>query len=119
MGPVSARVMAAVAAQGVTTAGPVFAHHLKMDPGTFEFELGVPVRVALHRCGPREAGPLPRSGVARTVLQRLLRRARASMGRVQRVAQGERAQAGTDPLGMLRGGPGSGPDPANWAHRAE
>src|SRR5579864_7406043 len=43
MGPGRQELMAAVAAQGVATAGPWFTHHLKMDPRTFDFEIGVPL----------------------------------------------------------------------------
>jgi hypothetical protein len=32
--------MAAVAAQGIAPAGPWFTHHLRMDPATFDFEIG-------------------------------------------------------------------------------
>ena len=43
MGPGIAELMAAVAAQGIGPTGPWFTHHLKMDPATFDFEIGVPV----------------------------------------------------------------------------
>ena len=36
MGPGISEVMAAVAAQGIGPAGPVFSHHLRMDPATFD-----------------------------------------------------------------------------------
>ena len=40
-GPAVGELMAALAAQGVKPVGAVFAHHLKMSPDTFDFELGV------------------------------------------------------------------------------
>jgi hypothetical protein len=40
MGPGLAELMAAVSAQGIATAGPWFTHHLRMDPETFDFEIG-------------------------------------------------------------------------------
>ena len=43
MGPGYREVMAAVAAQGIAPVGPWFTHHLRMDPDTFDFEIGVPV----------------------------------------------------------------------------
>jgi hypothetical protein len=38
MGPGIAELMAAVAAQGVAPAGPIFSHHFRMDPDTFDCE---------------------------------------------------------------------------------
>lgn len=43
MGPALSEVMATVAAQGLTPSGPWFTQHFKMDPKTFDFEVGVPV----------------------------------------------------------------------------
>ena len=40
-GPAVSELMAALAAQGVKPVGAVFAHHLRMSPDTFDFELGV------------------------------------------------------------------------------
>jgi len=42
-GPAVGELMAALATQGVEPVGAVFAHHLKMSPDTFDFEL------VLHR----------------------------------------------------------------------
>jgi hypothetical protein len=42
-GPAVSELMAALAAQGIEPVGAVFAHHLKMSPDTFDFELGVSV----------------------------------------------------------------------------
>jgi hypothetical protein len=38
IGPGLAEVQAAVAAQGLTSAGPWFTHHLRMGPNVFDFE---------------------------------------------------------------------------------
>lgn len=43
MGPGLAELRAAVAAQGLAANGPWFTHHLRMQPETFDFEIGVPV----------------------------------------------------------------------------
>ena len=42
-GPAVGELMAALAEQGVKPSSPVFAHHLKMSPDTFDFELGVKI----------------------------------------------------------------------------
>jgi effector-binding domain-containing protein len=67
MGPGIAEVMAGVAAQGIVPTGPWFTHHLKMDPATFDFEVGVPVAVPVAASGRVKAGQLPATRVARTV----------------------------------------------------
>jgi effector-binding domain-containing protein len=59
--------MAAVAAQGIAPAGPVFSHHFKMDPEIFDFEVGVPVPKAVSPAGRVSPGELPSRTVARTV----------------------------------------------------
>jgi effector-binding domain-containing protein len=67
MGPAIAEVMAAVVAQGLAPAGPVFSHHLRMDPDTFDFEVGVPVKAPVSATGRVNASQLPAATVARTV----------------------------------------------------
>ena len=66
MGPGIGELMAALAAQGIAPAGPIFSHHLRMDPGTFDFEIGVPVTAPVVAAG-RMKGQLPATRVARTV----------------------------------------------------
>jgi hypothetical protein len=55
-GPAVSELMAALAAQGAEPVGAVFAHHLKMSPDTFDFELGVKVSAPVKATG-RETGP--------------------------------------------------------------
>lgn len=66
-GPAVEELMATLADQGVAPAGPVFAHHLRMDPDTFDFEVGVPVEEPVAEAGRVKAGGLPAATVARTV----------------------------------------------------
>ena len=67
MGPGHAELMETIAAQGIAPTGPWFTHHLRMDPETFDFELGVPISAALAAAGRVIAGELPAATVARTV----------------------------------------------------
>ena len=67
MGPAIGEVMAAVAAQGIAPAGPLFSHHFKMHPDTFDFEVGVPVPKPVAASGRVHASQLPAATVARTV----------------------------------------------------
>lgn len=67
MGRAMGEVMAAVAAQGMAPAGPLFSHHFRMDPGVFDFEVGVPVAAPVAASGRVQAGELPAARVARTI----------------------------------------------------
>src|SRR6516225_3385885 len=66
-GPAVGELMAALAAQGVEPVGAVFAHHLKMSPDVFDFELGVKVSAPVKATGRVKRGELPAAKVARTV----------------------------------------------------
>src|SRR6267143_2051695 len=66
-GPAVGELMAALAAQGVEPVGAVFAHHLKMSPDTFDFELGVKVSAPVKATGRVKPGQLPAVKMARTV----------------------------------------------------
>ena len=67
MGPGVNELMATIAAQGITPAGPWFDHHLKMDPDIFEFEISVPVTAPVAAAGRVKPSQLPAATVARTV----------------------------------------------------
>ena len=59
-------LMSTLQEQGITPAGPWFSHHLRMDPGVFDFELGVPVSSDVTPAGRVKPGQLPAARVART-----------------------------------------------------
>jgi|SRR3954468_6928061 len=67
MGPGYRELMDAVTAQGVAPAGPWLNHHLKNDPGIFDFEISVPVTAPVSPVGRVRMGELPAARVARTV----------------------------------------------------
>ena len=48
-GPAVNELIAAVTSQGIGPAGAVFAHHHRITPDTFDFELGVPVTGAVKK----------------------------------------------------------------------
>jgi effector-binding domain-containing protein len=66
-GPAVGDLMTTLAAQGVEPVGAVFAHHLKMTPDTFDFELGVKVSTPVKATRRVKPGQLPAAKVARTV----------------------------------------------------
>lgn len=67
MGPGLQEVHAALAAQGITPAGPWLTHHLRMDPEVFDFEICVPVAAPVKPVGRVMEGFIPAATVARTV----------------------------------------------------
>jgi effector-binding domain-containing protein len=67
MGPGIAEVLAAIAAQGQTPAGPWLTHHLRVDPEVFDFRICVPVAEAIRPVGRVQAGELAAARVAQTV----------------------------------------------------
>jgi effector-binding domain-containing protein len=114
MGPGIAELMAAVAAQGIGPAGPIFSHHLKMDPGTFDFEIGVPVTGPVTASGRVKAGQLPAATVARTVYHGPYE----GLGPAWAEFEAWIVAAGHTPAPDLWecyvAGPESNPDPATW-----
>jgi effector-binding domain-containing protein len=66
-GPAVGELMQTLAEQGVDPVGAVFAHHLRMTPEVFDFELGVKVSGPVTAAGRVKPGQLPAARVARTV----------------------------------------------------
>ena len=66
MGPAIGETMAAVKAQGVGPVGPWFAHHHKMTPEAFDFDICVPVSAPVAAVGRVKAGLRPPLKVVRT-----------------------------------------------------
>ncbi|RPI85465.1 MAG: AraC family transcriptional regulator [Planctomycetaceae bacterium] len=67
MGAAITELMTAVTAQGISPAGPIFSHHLQMDPAIFDFEVGVPVDRQVASVGRVTAGQLPAGIIARAI----------------------------------------------------
>jgi uncharacterized protein YndB with AHSA1/START domain/effector-binding domain-containing protein len=66
MGAGLTEIMTAVKVQGIGPAGTWFTHHFKMTPGTFDFEICVPVSAPLTPVGRVVNRELPAVKVART-----------------------------------------------------
>lgn len=65
--PAIGEVLAALAAQGVTPAGPMFARHHRVDPAAFDFDVGFPVAAPIAPTGRVVNATLPAARAARTV----------------------------------------------------
>lgn len=67
MGPGIREVLAVIAAQGLTPAGPWFTHHRRRPTDTLDFEISVPVGAIVTPFGRVMPGDWPAMVVARTV----------------------------------------------------
>ncbi len=66
-GPAVGELVSTVQAQKLGPTGPVFAHHLRMVPGRWDFELGVPVSAPVKPSGRVTPGTWRAMRAARTV----------------------------------------------------
>jgi effector-binding domain-containing protein len=114
MGPAIAEVMAVVAAQGITPAGPVFSHHFRMAPDVFDFEVGVPVAVSVSAAGRVVAGELPAATVARTVYHGDYEGLGSAWGEFMDWIAAEGHEPAEDLWECYVAGPEASPDPAAW-----
>ncbi len=114
MGPAIAEVKAALAAQGMLAAGPVFSHHLIMPSAIVDFEIGVPLTEAIRPVGRVEAGQLPATRVARTVYRGGYQGLGAAWAEFNAwiAAQGHRPAASLWECYIV--GPGADPAADNW-----
>lgn len=113
-GPAVQELMGTLAAQGIAPAGAVFAHHLRMTPETFEFELGVPVTGAVTPAGRVRPGELPAATVARTVYHGGYEGLPGAWGEFMEWIATAGHKAAPDLWESYVTGPHSGPDPSTW-----
>ena len=114
MGPGMVELMAAVTAQGIAPAGPIFSHHLRSGSGTFDFELGVPVAKPLSAVGRVKMGELPAATVARTVYSGPFEALGSAWAEFDRWVTSEGHTPAADFWECYIAGPESSPDPAEW-----
>ena len=113
-GPAVGELMAALAAQGVQPIGAVFAHHLKMSPDIFDFELGVKVAAPVKAAGRVQPGELPAAKVARAVYSGPYEGLLAAWHEFDKWMKGNGHQQAADLWEVYSVGPQSTPDPADW-----
>ena len=114
MGPGYQELMATVAAQGITPTGSWFTHHLKMNPETFDFELGVPIAASIAAVGRVIASQLPAATVARTVYHGGYEGLGDAWGEFGAWIDAEGRMSAPDLWECYVAGPESSPDPADW-----
>ena len=114
MGPGYSELMAVITEQGVTPVGPWFSHHHKMEPDTFDFDIGIPVAQPITPSGRVRAGELPAATVARTVYHGGYEGLGDGWGEFQKWMADEGLEAAPDLWEVYSVGPESSPDPADW-----
>jgi effector-binding domain-containing protein len=113
-GPAVGELMAELNAQGVEPVGGVFAHHLKMTPGTFDFELGVKVSAPIRDNGRVKSGKLPAGRVARTIYSGGYEGLPGAWGEFTAWMVSQGLQQADDLWELYSVGPQSSVDPADW-----
>jgi effector-binding domain-containing protein len=114
MGPGLGELRGAVAAQGIAPTGPWFTHHLKMDPATFDFEIGLPVAAPVAAAGRVRPGRLPAARVARAVYHGPYEGLGAAWGELGAWITAAGHTPAADLWEVYVAGPESSSDPANW-----
>ncbi len=114
MGQGLSEVKAAIAAQGIAAAGPWFTHHLRMNPGIFDFEICVPVTAPIDPAGRVEPGRWPVTTVARTVFRGDYAGLGAAWGEFDAWIARKGFAARPDLWECYLVGPESSPDPSAW-----
>jgi effector-binding domain-containing protein len=114
MGPAIGELKAAVAAQGITPTGPIFAHHLKMDTQSFDFELGLPVSAPVSATGRVKPGSLGGAKVVRAVYHGSYEKLYAAWAEVGAWMSAEGLTGAPDLWESYVTGPESSPDPSTW-----
>jgi effector-binding domain-containing protein len=114
MGPAHKELFSTLAAQGVTPAGAWFSHHFRMDPATFDFEVGVPVSAPITPTGRVANSQLPAGRVARTVYRGGYEGLGAAWGEFERWIKDAGLKPAPELWEIYAAGPESGSDPAGW-----
>lgn len=113
-GPGVDELMAVLAEQGVEPAGAVFAHHLKMSPENFDFELGVRVSVPISAVGRVKPGQLPAARVARTTYSGPYEGLSSAWSEFSDWIRANGYEAAGSLWEIYSVGPHSTPDPTGW-----
>ena len=114
MAPGIGELMEALAAQGVGPAGPLFSHHLKMDPDIFDFEIGVPVASPIAAAGRVQPGSLPETRAARMLYHGPYEGLGPAWAEFGDWIAAQGYAPGPDLWECYMAGPQSSPDPTAW-----
>ena len=114
MGPAIGEVLAAVAAQSIGPAGPLFSYHLRMEPDFFDLEVGVPVAKPVTRVGRVVSGQLRATKAARAVYHGPYEGLADAWSQFDKWITSHGYKRASDLWENYVCGPESGPDSAGW-----
>lgn len=112
--------MGAITAQSIAPVGPVFTHHLKIDPEitsipeVFDFELSVVVTAPITAAGRVHPSLWPAMKAARTIHHGEYEALPAAWGEFMKWIKTEGLKPTDDLWESYVTGPHSDPDPASW-----
>lgn len=113
-GPAVAELFSVLASQSVRPIGAVFAHHLTMSPGMFDFELGVVVTAPVKTSGRVKPGQLPSARVARTIYTGPYEGLPSAWGEFDAWMKANGLSKADDLWEVYSVGPQSTPDSSTW-----
>ena len=113
-GPAVGELMKTLADQGIEPIGSVFAHHLKMTPDQFDFELGVKVSAPVKASGRVQPGQLPSARVARTIYSGPYEGLPSAWGEFNAWMKANGLKQGENLWELYSVGPHATPDPSNY-----
>lgn len=114
VGPGVGEAMAAVKNQGKEQTGPWFTHHLKIEPGIFDFEICVPVKTAVEETGRVKAMEVAGGKIIRTVYSGPYERLGEAWGEFDSWIATKGYRACSDLYERYEVGPESGMKPPQW-----
>jgi effector-binding domain-containing protein len=114
MGPGIAEAMAAAKAQGIGPTGPWFAHHLKMTPESFDFDICVPVSAPVTAVGRVKPWQRPALKVVRTVYYGTYDELGGAWHEFAEWIEANGYKTANDLYECYLVGPESSPNPADW-----
>lgn len=114
MGPGIMELMGALAAQGIAPAGPWFTHHLRMEPGIFDFEICVPVNAPVTAVGRVQPGELRAARVAQTTYHGPYEGLGDAWGEFMTWIEAQNLSPAPDLWEIYAVGPESSQNPADW-----
>lgn len=114
MGPAIGELIACLTGQGLVPAGPVYAHHFRLDPQVFDFEVGVPVAGDFTGEGRVQVGATPGGKAVMTTLHGPYDGLPAGWGEFHSNVQAAGMELAGNFWEAYSKGPESGTDPSQW-----
>jgi effector-binding domain-containing protein len=113
--PAIEEILTILQAQFVEGAGPVFAHHLRITPEIFDFEVGIPINGTITNEGRVRLGEIPaRARVAHTMYTGSYEGLPAGWGEFTAWMDAQGLKQAEDLWEIYAYGPESNPDPTTW-----